>query len=300
MKILIAGLKENFQVKRFQEEGGKRGHKVDGCLASELIIYTNSDIFEPTLRGRDIAKYDLIYLMLSKRRWEWYTAALYLKEKYGTIIVNQKTVEPTYQLYLTPAIDYLKQYKVNLPFPSSAIIYSYKSIDSIIEKFKFPLILKTAAGRQGRGVFKLNSKDELIRKIKDLEKESLFFVIREFIPNDGDIRVFTVGYSAIGAMKRIPPKGDFRSNISVGGRGEGFDLEKYPEIRKLAENASKITRTEIAGVDAIIHQETGKPYILEINPGPQFTGLEKYTGVNAAGEIVEYFEGLYNSSDDRS
>lgn len=299
MKILIVGLKKNIQLKRLKEEGQKKGHKIDGCYTSELVIYANEAKFELSLRGQDIASYDLIYLIVSKRRWEWYTAALYLKEKYGTVIVNQKSVDPAYNFFLTPAIDYLRQTQKNLPFPASAVIYSHQSIDSILNKFEFPLIVKTAGGRQGRGVYKLESKEDLVKTIKSLEDESLYFVIREFISNDGDIRIFTVGYKAIGAMKRIPPEGDFRSNISVGGRGEKFDLKNNPKIRELAEEMSRVTCTEIAGVDIILHKETGEPYILEINPGPQFAGLEKYTGVNAAGEIVKYFESLYSGSNDR-
>lgn len=295
MRILIAGLKTNPQFKRIKEEGEKRGHKVDGCLSSELVVDADPGHFEVTLRGKLLDRYDLIYLWtVVKRRWEWFTAAYYLNAKYRTIIVNQKAIDTTYNYYLTPAIDYLKQTRNNLPFPKSVIIFSERSIDAVIEKFKFPLIVKSSRGRQGRGVFLVSSKDELGQKVEEILKESYSLVIREFIPNDGDIRVFIVGYKAIGAMKRIPPEGDFRSNISVGGRGEGFDLEKYPEIRKLAEKLSRITKTEIAGVDIIIHKKTGKPYILEINPGPQFTGFEKYTGVNAALEIIKYFEKLYN------
>ncbi|BCX15035.1 MAG: hypothetical protein KatS3mg088_718 [Patescibacteria group bacterium] len=60
-------------------------------------------------------------------------------------------------------------------------------------------------------------------------------------------------------MKRMPTReGEFRSNISQGGKGESFDLEKYPEIKDLAEKAAKVTRTEIAGVDIIINKSTGK------------------------------------------
>jgi glutathione synthase/RimK-type ligase-like ATP-grasp enzyme len=118
-------------------------------------------------------------------------------------------------------------------------------------------------------------------------------VIREYIPNDGDIRVFCVGYSAIGAMKRTPPKGDFRSNISVGGSGTEYDLSKNPKVKEIAEKFSRVMELEIAGVDVMIHKDIGEPYILEINPGPQFMGLEKYTKTNAALEIIKYFEFLY-------
>ncbi len=292
MKILIVGLVKNSQIVRLQEEGEKRGHKVEGCYTNELVIETGSDFFNPTLRGKSLKNYDLIYLWSAgKRRWEWYTACLYLWEKFGSIIINKKCISPEYNFYLTPAIDYYLQVKNKLPFPRSAIIFSTKSIDSVIKDFNFPLILKTSGGRQGKGVFKIEDKDALKNKSDELFKVSPSLVIREFIPNDGDIRIFTVGYKTIAAMKRIPTqKGEFRSNISQGGRGENFNLDDYPKIRDIAEKASKIMETEIAGVDIIIDKKTRMPYILEINPGPQFTGLEKYTKVNAAKKIIEYFE----------
>lgn len=296
MKILIAGLKENIQVNRLIEEGVKRGHEVEGCLSTELTIVSDKDNYQVSLRGKDLESYDLIYLMVSKRRWEWYTAASYLDKKKGTVIVNQKVVDPTYNYYLTPAIDYLRQTEEGLSYPKSAVIYSAKSLDSVLTGFEFPLIIKTSAGRQGKGVYKADSKEQLVSIVSKMEKDELVpsMVIREFIPNDGDIRVFTVGYKAIGAMKRTPKEGDFRSNISQGGSGAVFNLNDNPEVRSLAEKAAEVTRTEIAGVDIILNKDTKEPYILEINPGPQFEGLEKFTQVNAAEEIIKYFESLYN------
>ena len=153
-----------------------------------------------------------------------------------------------------------------------------------------------SAARQGKGVFKIDSPQALVSFWKKFKGEKEALLVREYIPNDGDIRVFTVGYQAIGAMKRVPKKGDFRSNISQGGQGSPFNLKKNPEVKKIAEQLSRLTRTEIAGVDIMIHQKTGKPYVLEINPGPQFTGLEKYTQTNAAFKIIEYFEKVVNQS----
>lgn len=293
MKILIVGLKKNPQLTRIIEEGQKRGHQVEGCFTSELVISAEKNSFKPTLRGRDI-DHDLIYLWaLGKRRWEWYTACLYLNRIKKTLIVNHKIVEKNYNYYLTPAIDYLRQVDQDLQFPKSAIVFSAESVDSVANEFSFPVIVKTSTGHQGRGVFRASTPGQIRKIIKDNREVSPAFIIRQFIPNDGDIRIFTVGYIAIGAMKRIPVrKGEFRSNISLGGRGEKFDLNKYPKVRKMAEKVSKVTRTEIAGVDIMLHKDTGEPYILEINPGPQFTGFEKYTGINTAGKIIKYFEHL--------
>ncbi len=295
MNILIVGLVKNPQLKRIQEEGGKRGHVVEGCYVSELVIDTSPKLFEPSLRGKSFDKYDLVYFWaLGKRRWEWYLAAEYLNKTKGIIVVNKNTIDRSFNYSTTPTLSYLKQFEEKLPFPRSTVVFSYKSVDSVIENFKFPVILKTSTGHQGKGVFLAKSKEELVKLLKDNKDKSPSFIIREFIPNDGDIRVFCVGYKSIGAMKRSSvKKGEFRSNISLGGRGSKYDLEKYPEVKRLAEKAAEITRTEIAGVDIMLHKKTGDAYILEVNPGPQFTGLEKYTGTNAALEIVKYFESLY-------
>ena len=296
MKFLIVGLVKSPLLARLVVEGEKRGHSVDGCYVSELTVVASNTEFTPTLRGKSL-DYDLVALWsLGKRRWEWYVTAEFLNDTKDTVIVNSKVVDKSYNLYLSPLSSYLKQMNENIPFPKSAAIFSKLSIPSIIGSFAFPVIVKSSQGRQGRGVFKADDLRALNQNVGELENAKEAIIVREFIPNDGDIRVFTVGYKAIGAMKRTPPAGDFRSNISVGGEGEYFDLDENPEIKNLAEKASKITKTEIAGVDIMIHKETGKPYILEVNPGPQFTGLEKYAGVNAAAEIVKYFESRVSKS----
>jgi len=297
MKILIVGLVNNPQLLRVKEEGEKRGHQVDGCYASDLIIKASTDSFNVLFKSETLkpTTYNLIYLWsVGKRRWEWYTAMHFLNKNYKTVIVDSKVIDPTYNYYLSSASDFLKQTESLLPYPKSALIFSNKSINYVIENFKFPLIVKISEGRQGKGVFKVDSREEIDTKVSELLEVSPSVILREFIPNDGDIRIFTVGYKAIGAMKRTPTKeGEFRSNISRGGRGENFDLAGNPEVKEIAEKLSEITRTEIAGVDIIINKDTGKPYILEINPGPQFTGFEKYTGINAAEEIIKYFEELF-------
>ena len=291
MKFLIVGLKENPQLKRLQEEGKKRHHQVDGCLSADLLVYAGNDDFLVKLKdGRKLTDYDLIYLWaMGKRRWEWYLAAYLLGKEQGVQIVNEKVILEDYFYCLTPAADYLKQTSANISYPKSVVFFPGDKVEDKI-KLSFPMIVKTSGGRQGRGVYKVNNKEELKWVIEENKEDKTSLVARELIPNDGDIRVFTVGYRAIGAMKRTPKKGEFRSNISQGGSGEEFDMAQYPQVRNIAEELSRITKTEIAGVDIMIHQKTKEPYVLEINPGPQFTGLEKYTSANAALEIIKYFE----------
>ncbi len=293
MKILVVGLVKNSQLLRLQEEAKKRGHSVDGCYASDLIIQASPKHFEPILKNSSFTDFQLIYLWtVGKRRYEWYLAAQYAHKKFGAIIVNQKVIDPTYQYFLTPASEYEKQTENGLSYPASAVIFNFAGFEKVSDQFAFPLIIKTSSSRQGRGVFKVNTPEELKKIIKENEDDSPAFVIREFIENDGDLRIFTVGYKCLGAMKRTPKPGGFRSNISQGGEGSSFDLSTHPDVVEMAEKISALTETEIAGVDIMLEKNTDQPYLLEINPGPQFTGFEKYTGINAAEAIIRYFETL--------
>lgn len=292
MKILVVGLVENPQMDRLWEEGYKRGHNIVGCYTSELTVFADNGEFKPSLRGKNINNFDLIYLwVIGKRRWEWILVCKFLYEKYKTIIVNKVNVTKEFN----PSVisDLLLLAKEGIAFPKSSVILSEKSIESQISEFTFPAIVKSGTSRQGKDVYKVGSLKELTEIVKKIGEKKDPIVIREFIPNEGDIRVFTVGGKAVSAMRRIPREGEFRSNISLGARGKRFDLEKYPDVKKIAENASNALGLEIAGVDVMIHKETRKPYVLEVNSGPQFLGIEKYTKANIALEIIKYFEGLY-------
>jgi len=295
MRILIIGKVTSGQTNRLKEEGRKRGHTVENCSSYDLIINAEKGIFGPKIVGKDIAGYDLIYLLaIGQRKWEWFIACQYINQKYSTIVVEQKLIDPNYKTVFSPTVELSRLVGHGINFPKTVVVMSNKHVDEALKGFVFPVIVKNSYGHRGLGVHKAESIEDVLRIISE-DKESDSFRIKEFIPNDGDVRVFTVGYKAIGAMKRMPSEGEFRSNISLGGKGDKFDLDKNREVKDMAEKMSKIMRAEIAGVDIIINKDTGVPYVIEVNRGPQFKGLEKYAGVNAAEEIIKYFEMVYNN-----
>ena len=53
--------------------------------------------------------------------------------------------------------------------------------------------------------------------------------------------------------------------------------------------AAKSMGLAIAGVDML--QSRKGPLVLEVNSSPGLEGIEKATGVNIAGKIIEYIEG---------
>ncbi len=293
MKILVVGKTTSSNFNRLKQEGEKRNHQLINCSSKDLIIHSSNKKFHPTISNKSLKNFDLIYLLaVGKRKWPWYLTCHYLHQTHHTTIIEQKYIDPSYNLFFTPIHELLKQKQNDINFPYTTTILSPDQADAALKNHRFPLIIKTG-GQRGQGVYKVESKEQAINIINQ-NKKSKSFMFREFIPNNGDIRVFTVGYQAIGVMHRIPPNDSFKSNISQGGTAKPFPLQDNPKIKQLAEKTSRLLHTEIAGIDIMLHQQTNKPYVLEVNRGPQFTGLEKYTQHNIALSIIKHFEKRHN------
>ena len=295
MKVLVVGLVKDPQLTRLKSEAAKIGAELTGVYSKDIAIVADGSSFTCLAGGTNLQEFDVIYFWtLGTKRWEWYAAGKYLHRKYGARIINRNTIEDGFNYSPTPTLDFSIQAENDLPYPTTIVIHSLAHVDSLKSKFDFPVIVKHGMVHKGKGVYKA----ENLEDTKEIIRKSEFdppFIIRQFIPNDGDIRVFVVGGKAVAAMKRIPGEGEFRSNISLGGRGEVYNLAKNRNIQDLAERAAKLSGVEIAGVDIIEDINTGKPYILEVNDGPQFTGIEKYTGANVAGTIIAYFQKSYKN-----
>lgn len=99
-----------------------------------------------------------------------------------------------------------------------------------------------------------------------------------------DYRVLVVGDRVIGAMKRVAPHHERRSNIHLGAKGVPVELDD--DAMDVAVRASRAVGLEISGVDMIFRGD--EPYVLEVNASPGVRGLLEATGVNAGDAIVEY------------
>jgi ribosomal protein S6--L-glutamate ligase len=113
-------------------------------------------------------------------------------------------------------------------------------------------------------------------------------ILQEFIHEAGgaDIRVIIVNGSIVGAMKRQGKEGEFRSNLHRGGKATMINLSR--EEKAVALKAAKAMGLAIAGVDML--QSNRGPMVLEVNSSPGLEGIEKSTGLDIAGRIVEYVE----------
>ncbi|MBI2465275.1 hypothetical protein HYV64_03970 [Candidatus Shapirobacteria bacterium] len=170
-----------------------------------------------------------------------------------------------------------------------------------ISKFQFPIIIKGSGGDRGTRVFKADNLGKMEILVRDLRKteteEGKRYMLQEFIPNDGDFRVFVLGGKVLGVMKRSAKQNstEFRNNYSAGGSVEVAELPV--EIKQLAVKAAKACGLAVAGVDvAFRNNDRSRPVIWEVNKGPQFKGFMEATGIDVPREIVKYLVSLRDNS----
>ena len=153
------------------------------------------------------------------------------------------------------------------------------------------IILKPLYGNGGAGVFRLDQNDRNLSSLHELftgfSREPL--IVQKFLPDvsNGDKRVILVDGEPVGAINRVPAKGETRSNMHVGGRPEKIgltqrDLEICAAIGPLLKEKGQV----FVGIDVI------GDYLTEINVTSP-TGiqeLERFDGTNVAEKIWQAIE----------
>ena len=176
----------------------------------------------------------------------------------------------------------------NLPIAKSMLAKYPIDVDLVERELCFPVIVKTLAGSQGRGVFLCETRhkfEDLIAMITTSQGNPNF-VIQEFISSSvgRDLRVFVIGQRVVGCMKRMARPGSFKANYSRGGSVESYSVT--PLIEQLAVKAAQVLDLEIAGVDLLFDGHGFK--ICEANSSPGFRGMEQCLGINIPKEIYRY------------
>ena len=179
--------------------------------------------------------------------------------------------------------------RAGLGMPKTAFANQTKDIDSLLDSIGgAPCIVKLLEGTQGIGVILAESKKVATSVIEAFLKLDAAMLVQEFIreAKGADIRAFVIDGQVVGAMKRQAKEGEFRSNLHRGGTAELIQLS--PEERSTAIKAAKKLGLGIAGVDLL--QSDRGPLVMEVNSSPGLEGIQKATGIDIAGKIIEYVE----------
>ncbi|MBK6833484.1 MAG: 30S ribosomal protein S6--L-glutamate ligase [Bacteroidetes bacterium] len=179
--------------------------------------------------------------------------------------------------------------RAGLGMPKTAFANQTKDIDNLLDSIGgAPCIVKLLEGTQGIGVILAESKKVATSVIEAFLKLDAAMLVQEFIKEakGADIRAFVIDGQVVGAMKRQAKEGEFRSNLHRGGSAQLIQLT--PEERSTAIKAAKKLGLGIAGVDLL--QSDRGPLVMEVNSSPGLEGIQKATGIDIAGKIIEYVE----------
>ncbi|HSR74886.1 MAG TPA: 30S ribosomal protein S6--L-glutamate ligase [Sulfurovum sp.] len=159
-----------------------------------------------------------------------------------------------------------------------------------------PLVLKILEGTQGVGVVLAETQKAAQSVLDAFYGMEVNLLVQEFIKEAGgaDIRAFVVNGKVVGAMKRQGAEGDFRSNLHQGGSATAYKLNRKEKATALA--AAKAMGLGVCGVD-MIPSDRG-PLVMEVNSSPGLEGIEKATGIDIAGKIMNYIESSISPSPD--
>jgi ribosomal protein S6--L-glutamate ligase len=179
--------------------------------------------------------------------------------------------------------------KAGIPIPKSAFAYSPKNVDDVIDQVGgIPVIIKLLEGTQGLGVILAETRISAKSVIEAFLDVEVNILVQEFVKEaeGADVRVFVVDGQVVGAMRRKGAEGDFRSNLHRGGTSEVVKLTATEKA--MAVKSVRHLGLGIAGVDML---QSKRGYVVnEINSSPGLEGIEKATGNDIAGKIIEYVE----------
>lgn len=189
--------------------------------------------------------------------------------------------------------------RAGVPQPRIAAAFSTEAALEAIEALGYPVVLKPVVGSWGRLLAKINDRDaaEAVLEHKSTlgSVQHSVFYIQEFIQKPGrDIRVIVIGDKALTAMYRRSEH--WITNTARGGSGELCPIT--PEIEELSLRAANAVGGGLLGVDLVEHPERGL-VVNEINHTMEFHTMQPLSGIDIAGEIVEYAAGVAKSLEAR-
>jgi ribosomal protein S6--L-glutamate ligase len=274
-----------YSTKRLVEAAKARGHKVEIINPLKCFMNINSVDNEVHYNKR-ILKADAVIPRIAASCTFYGTAVVRQFEMSGVHALNGS-------LAIVRARDKLRAHQIlsrkKLGMPMTVFAHSTSNTEDLIKVAGgAPLVIKLLEGAQGKGVILAETKKAAESVIDAFRGLDAHFLIQEFIKEAGgsDIRCFVIGDKVVASMLRTAADGDFRSNLHSGGHGEKIRIT--PEERRTAIAAAKAIGLDVAGVD-IIRSNRG-PLVLEVNSSPGLEGIERTSGKDIAGLMIQHLE----------
>ena len=207
---------------------------------------------------RDLSSEDIILLRQDPPFDMTYITNTHILE-----ILHPKTfvVNSPFEVRNAPEKLFVNKFKEFIP--ETLITRDIIEINKFKKEFK-EIIVKPLYGNGGKQVFHIRHDDPNFTSLLEMffEHSNEPIIIQRYLPQvrNGDCRVIMINGEIAGAVNRVPPKGEARSNLHVGGRAEKKILNKKEiEICEALSEELKKKELILVGLDIIGN------YLTEIN-----------------------------------
>lgn len=287
MKIaMLARNPDLYSHRRLVEAAESRGHEID--IINTLRCYMNIASRRPEIyyNGEKLEGYDAVIPRIGASVTFYGTAVLRQFEMMGVYPLNESVGIGRSRDKLR-SMQLLARDGVGLPVTTFA--HDPKQTEEVLKVAgDAPLVIKLLEGTQGLGVVLADTNRSAKSVVEAFRATDTNILIQEFIKEAGgtDIRAIVIGGKVIAAMKRTGAEGEFRSNLHRGGSAQVVKLT--PEERSTAVRAAKSMGLNACGVDML--RANHGAVVMEVNSSPGLEGVEKATGLDVAGKMIEFLE----------
>ncbi|GAB5389098.1 MAG: glutathione synthase [Alphaproteobacteria bacterium] len=152
------------------------------------------------------------------------------------------------------------------------------------------IILKPLFGRGGEGVFYLKRDDSNLSALIELFEgaNGAPLIAQQFLPDisSGDKRIILFDGEPVGALNRLPPEGEIRSNMAAGGSAHKTEIsDREREICARLKPTLVDRGLYFAGIDVI------GGYLTEVNVTSP-TGLQAINRIDGVNLEQQYWDGV--------
>ncbi|MGD8479793.1 MAG: 30S ribosomal protein S6--L-glutamate ligase [Methyloceanibacter sp.] len=287
MKIaMLARNATLYSHKRLKEAAEARGHELN--IINTLQCYMNIASRRPEIyyNSEKLPVYDAVIPRIG--------ASITF---YGLAVLRQFEMMGVYPLNESVAIgrsrDKLRSMQIlareGIGLPVTTFAHDPKQTEEVVRLAGgAPLVVKLLEGTQGIGVVLADTNRSAKSVIEAFRGANVNILVQEFIKEAGgsDIRVLVIGGKVVAAMKRTGAEGEFRSNLHRGGSAQTVKIS--PEERSTAVRAARALGLNVCGVDML--RANHGAVIMEVNSSPGLEGVEKATGIDIAGTVIEFLE----------
>ena len=273
-----------YSTRRLREAAEEQGHDVKLMNYMRCTIHIRAGAPRISYQGDEIENYDAVIARIGTGNTAYGTAVVRQFELMGIHASNSAAA-------ILNARDKLRCLQIlagaGIGMPATGYAHSTQDQAALVPLVGgAPLVIKLLEGTQGIGVVLADTASAAKSVMEAFRSLDANILVQEFVKESAgqDLRCFVVGGKVVAAMLRKASGGDFRANIHRGATAEAATLSG--QETQTALRAAGALGLEVAGVDML--RSSRGPLVIEVNASPGLEGIEKATGVDVAGAIVNF------------